>query len=187
MPAGQSLKCPPQQAVFPRAALATVQDVARVLHPARGTSLSVKCSVSGCACLTAAPCPAAPSYDFRVQLHTLATKKGFDARPVSGITPDKCMPSPQIELNEPLLVQQDEAEHGHMHPSALLTAADVLRSLMQQGKEVSPEGLHCPAQLHQACCLSHNTQHGKGQRGSQAVVLLALSHLPQRPQSAGGG
>ena len=54
------------------------------------------------------------------------------------------MPSPQIELNEPLLVQQDEAEHGHMHPSALLTAADVLRSLMQQGKEVSPEGLHCP-------------------------------------------
>ena len=48
------------------------------------------------------------------------------------------MPSPQIELNEPLLVQQDEAEHGHMHPSALLTAADVLRSLMQQGKEVSP-------------------------------------------------
>ena len=136
---------------------------------------------------TPAHCRAAPSYDFRVQLHTLATKKGFDARPVSGITPDKCMPSPQIELNEPLLVQQDEAEHGHMHPSALLTAADVLRSLMQQGKEVSLEGFALPAQLHRACCLSHGTQHGKERRASQVVVLLALSHLLRTLQSAGRG
>ena len=115
------------------------------LHPACSASLNVRlCGVWMLLPDTPAFCAAAPSYDFRVQLHTLATKKGFDARPVSGITPDKCMPSPQIELNEPLLVQQDEAEHGHMHPSALLTAADVLRSLMQQGKEVSPEGVHCP-------------------------------------------